>query len=252
MRDFTLKKYHELCEVILEKHTPITVESYLIKKPLERFAILRHDVDRNPENALKMAEVESNLGIKSTYYFRMKKNVFRPKIIKEIIKMGHEVGYHYEVLDKAKGDFNTAIKIFEKELEQFREVYDVKTICMHGNPLTPWDNRDLWKHYNFREYGIIGEPYLSIDYSDVLYFSDTGRTWDNKHSVKDIVNTHHNVKTTHDLINSIKENVDNICIVTHPQRWNDSFIPWLRELIFQSIKNMGKIYIKNLKMNNGI
>ena len=61
---------------------------------------MRHDVDRKPENALKMAEIERQFGIFGTYYFRSTKEVFKAEIMQEIEKMGHEVGYHYEVLDK--------------------------------------------------------------------------------------------------------------------------------------------------------
>jgi hypothetical protein len=35
----------------------------------EQFCLVRHDVDRKPLNALKMAEIENKLGVKSTYYF---------------------------------------------------------------------------------------------------------------------------------------------------------------------------------------
>ena len=165
--DFTLEKYRELCKAIVKNYEPLTVVSYLEDKPSGKTVIMRHDVDRKPENALKMAELESELGIKSTYYFRIKDGVFVPGIVKEIAEIGHEIGYHYEVLDKAKGDYNKAIKIFKEELKTFREICDVKTICMHGNPLSKWVNKDLWKRYDFKEFGIIGEPYLSIDYKKV-------------------------------------------------------------------------------------
>jgi len=51
--------------------------------------------------------------------------------------------------------FQLAICDFERNLEKLRELYPVKTICMHGSPLSKWDNRDLWKRYNYRDYGII-------------------------------------------------------------------------------------------------
>jgi hypothetical protein len=40
-------------------------------------------IDRKAERALKMAKIENDLGIKSTYYFRMKKNIFEPDMIKK-------------------------------------------------------------------------------------------------------------------------------------------------------------------------
>jgi len=142
--DFTLFKYKELCEALLDSgFNTITMQEYMQGQAVEPFVILRHDVDRRPEMALKMAEMEKNMGIRATYYFRMMPGVFEPWIIKTMHDMGHEIGYHYEVLDKTKGDKEKAFILFEEELRMFREVTDVKTICMHGNPLVRWSNKDL-------------------------------------------------------------------------------------------------------------
>jgi hypothetical protein len=71
VRDFTMAKYGELCRVLLGAgYTPVTVYQYLTDPPGGRTVVLRHDVDRKPENALKMAELEHALGVCSTYYFR--------------------------------------------------------------------------------------------------------------------------------------------------------------------------------------
>lgn len=242
-RDFTLKKYQKLCEAIIQsEYVPLRVQDYLENRS-ENFIIFRHDVDRKPKNALKMAMMEREYGINSTYYFRKTREVFVPDIIKEIADLGHEIGYHYEVLDKARGDTREAIRIFQQELEEFRKIVDIKTVCMHGNPLAPWSNRDLWKEHDFKDFGIIGEPYLSIDYSEVLYLSDTGRTWDEKYSVKDVVssNVSKKFRTTNDIINAIKaRSISKACLVAHPNRWNDDIFSWGKELIGQNIKNVGK------------
>ena len=246
--DFTLEKYRELCESMVENYKPVSVVSYLTIKPSENSIIVRHDVDRKPENALKMAKLEDDMGVTSTYYFRMQKGVFKPEIIKEIADMGHEVGYHYEVLDKAKGNFEEAIKIFEDELRRFREICEVKTVCMHGNPLTPWVNKDLWSRYDFKEFDIIGEPYISIDYEKVLYLSDTGRTWGAKFSLKDVKARGIDVKSTDDVIKLLKNRVsEDVCILTHPNRWSDNFGGWLVELLWQNVKNVGKFVLLALR-----
>ena len=247
-RDFTFAKYQELCETIVESnYTTLTFNQYFSLKALpEKFIILRHDIERQVDYALRMARLENDLGIISTYYFRMKKDVFTPEIIKKIAEMGHEVGYHYEVLDKAKGDFESAIEIFEDELKKFREVCEVKTICMHGNPFSKWVNKDLWIKYNFTDFDIIGEPYLSIDYKKVLYLTDTGRRWNSRFSVKDVVDVNVNqtsekIENTDDIISIITEaHVDQMCILAHPSRWNYSISRWLKELVLQNLKNVGK------------
>jgi hypothetical protein len=102
MRDFTLEKYKKLCLALLDSgYTPLTVYSYLTGKPKNnKLVVLRHDIDRRPGNALRMAELEHELGIQSTYYFRFP-YTFKPDIIGKIHDLGHEIGYHYEVLSKA-------------------------------------------------------------------------------------------------------------------------------------------------------
>jgi hypothetical protein len=59
---------------------------------------------------------------------------------------------------------------------------------MHGSPLSRWDSRLLWSRYDYREFGIIGEPYFDVDFDEVLYLTDTGRRWDGERfSVRDKV-----------------------------------------------------------------
>lgn len=252
-KDFTLTKYKNLCESVLcSKYVPITIQEYLQKPPDSPFVTFRHDVDRKIDMALDMAQLEHSMGIKATYYFRKTPEVFKPEIIKQIESIGHEIGYHYEVLDKTKGNKENAIQLFENELEAFRKIADIKTVCMHGNPLSRWTNLDLWRKYNFKDFGIIGEPYLSIDYNKVLYLTDTGRTWSGTSSVKDFIECdtkpNEKIRSTDDLINMIrKRRYDKICISAHPNRWNNDSIEWLIELLWQNIKNMGKILIIQLR-----
>jgi hypothetical protein len=61
--------------------------------------ILRHDVDRLPQNALTMTLLEYDLGIRGIYYFRIKPESFHSAVIEMITELGHEVGYHYEDVD---------------------------------------------------------------------------------------------------------------------------------------------------------
>jgi len=242
--DFTQIKYQQLLTTIMESdYSPVTVRDYFEKTP-KRCIIIRHDVDLSANHALKIAKVESDMDIKSTYYFRMKSRVFVPEIITQIAALGHEIGYHYEVLDKAKGDYDIAINIFEQELSEFRKIADVKTICMHGNPFTSHLNRDLWNEYDYRDFGIIGEPYISIDYNKVLYLTDTSRTWMGKGvAIKDTVESDrmHNVKCTNDLIRLILQgDEEQICIVLHPVRWSVSLGAWVYRSILENVKKVGK------------
>jgi hypothetical protein len=213
-----------------------------------KIAILRHDIDRKPNNALRMAKLEYAMDIYSTYYFRYP-YTFKPDIIRQIQDIGHEIGYHYEVLAKAKGNPKKAIRFFEQELQAMRDICEIKTICMHGSPLSPYDNRHLWEYYDFKEYEVTGEAYLSM--SELQYYSDTGRNWCFKHSIRDhIENVHQGdvAKTTDDLINIIASGKESqLYLSTHPERWADSMIDWYIGGIRDFIFNTGKIVLSGLR-----
>jgi hypothetical protein len=242
--DFTLKKYEQLCNAIKQNYKTYSVKEFIEKKP-KNGVVLRHDIDRKLRNALRIAKLEKKLNLKSTYYFRYP-NTYDKKIIDKIYSLGHEIGYHYEVLDKSKGNYKKAVKLFKKELKHF-EQWNVKTIAMHGNPLKDWSNRDLWLEYNFEDFGIIGEAYLSIDPDKLVYFTDTGRRWnDIRFNKKDHFNkTMVKVEDTNNLIELIMAKKFKTCYIsTHPERWSDNFVEWWYNLIWQEIKNTGKIILR--------
>lgn len=70
-------------------------------KDQDNVVILRHDVDWSPKKAKIMAEIESNHGVQSTYFFLLTSpfyNSFESSVrkkIREIDKMGHDVGLHF-------------------------------------------------------------------------------------------------------------------------------------------------------------
>jgi len=130
--DFTLQKYGLLLKTIVDEgYNVVTVKEAITNlTEHENVVILRHDVDKRPQNALTMAELEDSHGIKSTYYFRTTKEVYREDIIKKISNLGHEIGFHYETLVKSNGDFDKAIELFAEELKKFKEIVSIETICV--------------------------------------------------------------------------------------------------------------------------
>ncbi len=248
IRDFTYSAYRELLlELHCKDYSIIPFVQFVNNEDHynNKIIILRHDVDRIPKNSLIIAEIEKELGINASYYFRIVKDSYNKKIIGEIANLGHEIGYHYEDMVLAKGDFEKAIDSFERNLDKLRQFYPVKTICMHGSPLSKWDNRLIWQRYNYRDFGILAEPYYDIDYNKILYLTDTGRRWNGAPmSIRDKVTSSYNIgfRTTYEIIKAVKEDKlpSKMMINTHPQRWNDKFVYWTRELIGQNTKNIIK------------
>jgi len=97
--DFTLFIYKRLLKSSLNAgYSFQTVEGFVQEPVGGKAAVMRHDVDRLPENAFKTAKIENENNIKASYYFRIVKESYDETIIKKIADMGHEIGYHYENL----------------------------------------------------------------------------------------------------------------------------------------------------------
>ena len=232
----------------------ITFKEYLEKPAFithqTPFVVLRHDVEKKYKTALHFAEIQHKLGIKGTFFFRILPKCFNPDMVKQIADLGHEVGYHYDDLTFCKGDINKAIKRFKKNLQTLRDVAPVDTICMDGSPLSKYDNKALWDTYNYSDFGLIGEPYYDIDFNKVFYLTDTGRRWDGwKTSVRDKVPQQEKwvrqglvYHSTYDIINAINKGTfpKQVMFTFHPQRWHDKTVPWVKELVWQGVKNVGK------------
>ena len=276
MTDFTLYQYRHLLESLLQQgYVFLTFEQYLQAKndlPAEgdlpakrssnevifqqsdlptKYIILRHDVDLKAANSLATAQIEHELGISASYYFRVVPQSNQPDIIRAIAALGHEIGYHYEDMALMQGDTEKAYTHFQQQLTYFRQFYSVRTICMHGAPTSQWDGKELWKHYDYHDLGIIGEPYFDIDFSQMFYLTDTGRCWDGyKVSVRDKIPVYQDqwnaqglvYHSTLDIISAAEQGSlpPRIMITTHPQRWTDRPLAWLKELLVQNAKNIIK------------
>lgn len=257
--DFTRNKYSKLLSQLKESgYAFITYATYCAGNQPERFVIMRHDVDLKPVNSLEFARIEKGLDIHTTYYFRAVPESLDEEIVKSIEQMGHEIGYHYESLTTSKGDMQKAYADFTKNLERLRLLVPVSTICMHGSPRSPYDSKDIWKRYDYKILNIIGEPYLTTDFSKVLYLTDTGRRWDGyKVSVRDKIpdfQEEWNAKgwsfhSTNDIIKALQDNrlPNQMMITTHPQRWFDLSFGWMKEYMMQNAKNLIKAVIVRTK-----
>jgi hypothetical protein len=154
--DFTITSYKPLLKALQDRnYSFLTFQDFLNSKK-EKQVVLRHDVDLLPENSLRFAKIQADLGIKGTYYFRAVPESWDENIIKEIEALGHEVGYHYENMDTCNGDVDKAWDDFRHHLDKLRKLVDVQTICMHGSPRSKFDNKEIWNKYDYRSLQIKG------------------------------------------------------------------------------------------------
>ena len=250
--DFTIRKYRQFVQAFVESgYWIVTVRQYLETNPSGKVLVLRHDVDEQPQNALKMAETENALGVNATYYFRRVPKSDHPDVIRKIAAMGHEIGYHYEDLTLSEGDMPKAIASFSKNLDYFRQFYPVKTVCMHGSSSSRYDNREIWKHARLEEYGLIGEPYLSFDFNQIYYLTDTGYAWDGgKYAVRDKVNSAYSLSfhTTDQVIDAVRNGAfpEQTLVLAHTL-WTYSLPRWTFLHLREFFRNRVKLMAKNNK-----
>ena len=142
-----------------------------------------------------------------------------------------------------------AYQIFMRKFKYFEKKLDIRTITMHGSPLSRIDNKLLWKKFDYKKLGIICEPYLDIDYSLISYLTDTGRNWGESVSIRDFVDSSYSYdfSSTNDIIKNINLLTDKVIFTIHPERWTNELIEWINSLITQKLKNSIKFLL--LKTN---
>jgi hypothetical protein len=248
MNDFSYKIYRYLLKRLIQHGYGFqTFESYL-DNPLPKAVLIRHDIDLFASCAVPFIRIEKEMGVKASYYFRIINGTFKPDVLKEVVASGHELGYHYEDLARNAGDLERAKSDFTLNLDKFRQFYPVRTVCMHGSSGSHVDNRDMWKTYSFKDFGLLGEPYISLDFNDVLYLSDTSKRWNGSTiALRDKVESQYafSFTTTWDIINNIPKLPDHIMLTIHPEYWADSF--WGRAAVnaFVITHSMYKKYYRN-------
>ena len=265
---FVYKEWEFFCSAIFKLNlNAITAKEALkLSKTSEKYLIIKHDVETNVDKALKLALIENKFAIKATYYVQSyllndNKNI---EVLKKIKKLGHEVTYHYDVLDANKGNYTLAEKEFDITLMRFEEQgFKVETVCPHGNPVmerTGWSsNKDFFrnkklnsKYSNISDIVINPEKFIN---SEMVYISDAGFGWK---IISDISNNDKAGTVKDKKIEGLKDVVDilsfnnNITLIisAHPHRWNSNevFASFKKNLFFSlkfTVQKLTKIPFMN-------
>ena len=245
-RDFTPAAFGRILDALEERRYRIVpVQEWARGAAADGVAVIRHDVDRRPANALALARLEAARGVRTTYYFRTTPMAFDARIIREIAAMGHEVGYHHEDLASANGHHEAARRSFAANLARLRKLVEVKTVAMHGAPLSRHDNLDFWKFATLDEFGLEAEAALS-DYARCTYFTDTGRSWRSRANLRDLPPGASfgpaAVRSSEELVAYLRAIAPpRIAINAHPERWDRALPPWCMQWTIDAGANLIKL-----------
>jgi hypothetical protein len=162
---------------------------------------LRHDVDHSLIHAMKIAELEHQNNIRSTYYllppeayfsnYYGKWNHIHPYLgdqtkffAKKLISMGHEVGLHSNLVTICMQSQKEPNIILEAILNDFKKIgIEIKTVAAHGD--TQARKHGYINYEVFEEAGKKQFPFKQIKLSDyglkeayfykrINYLSDSG------------------------------------------------------------------------------
>jgi hypothetical protein len=118
--DFTIENYRRLLELAFENYRFILFTDELTDNFSLKYIFLRHDIEFSIHDAIRMAEIESGMGIRATYFLQIHSEFYNPldmgnyNSIKKILENGHDLGLHF---DSHYWGINS-----EKELEEYIEI----------------------------------------------------------------------------------------------------------------------------------
>lgn len=256
---FTYRIWTRFCKTLFENER-ISIPANEVKNFNKKYIILKHDVETNVKKALKMAKIEQKYFHRGVYYvqaylLKSKKNI---KLLKKIQALGHEVSYHYDVMDSCKGNIENAIIEFEKNVALFENNgFNIDTVCQHGNPLIKrigyTSNRDFFRNNQvIKKFPNISDIMVNFKINmntEFIYYSDAGMVYKKIYDPinNDVTNSEHlnvSFKTVDELINDVLIQ-DNVIISTHPHRWTANVIFYIvKNSIFKIVKFIVKVLYK--------
>ena len=145
-RRFTYSEYERFLDRLHARHVA----------PMRSFAhgegdtVLRHDVDSRLESALELAELEAARGLRATYFVLHTAPYWEaPELLPRlrwIQELGHEVGFHNDLLTVQRVEGGDPRAVLERELARLRGGgIEVVGAAAHGSP---WCHR-LGFHNNY-------------------------------------------------------------------------------------------------------
>ena len=256
---FTYKAWDEFCRTLSDDGIK-SIPAYRITENDTGYIVLKHDVETDVSGAYEIAKIEHRYGHRGSYYVQAylmddAKNIDHLKRMQE---MGHEISYHYDVMDSNKGDIDKALIEFEKNRSTFeKNGFSIRTVCQHGNPVIERvgynSNRDFFRNEKVQEkYNEISD--IMVDYkrkhnTDYSYFSDAGRKFKLIYDPlnNDIIPSDDKNIVYDDLIALYKAiNIKEGNIISiHPHRWTKFPVIYiLKSGAFKIIKSCAKLLIK--------
>lgn len=204
---FTLSEYSRLLGLTTGQYPCAGFEVLDSPSPPARFAIIRHDIDISPAQALALARIEAELGVRATYSILLSGEFYSPfermtrEILQEIDNLGHDLGLHFDAAWHGVGnetDLTEAIIWEAGVLNRLLELpaeRQIKMFSFHNT--TPFTMACKASHY-----AGLRNAYAGCLQDNVQYTSDSNGYWIHR--------------SWPELLD---QRPDRIQVLTHPEWW---------------------------------
>lgn len=256
---FTYNRWDAFCRDLSTKGLQ-SIPTRAISASSTRYIVLKHDVETDVKKAYKLATIEHKYGHYGSYYVQayLMQDAAKISMLQEMQQMGHEISYHYDVMDSCKGDLEKAIAEFEQNRLLFEQNgFTIETVCQHGNPVVErigyTSNRDFFRSEKVRDlYPHIVDVMVNLKSAvptEFVYYSDAGRVFKMIYDPlnNDIVNCD-DKNVAYQNLNELLADLDmenGIIISTHPHRWCGSIVGYLaKTYMFKAIRSTAKALMR--------
>jgi hypothetical protein len=150
-RNFTAADYEELLSPYLGSYEVMPIGDYVRETDIgdRKILLIRHDVDHDPETAVKIGEWEAARGLKATYcllhtswyYGRLEDGRYRHsdlllETVERLCELGHEINFHNNLVALALRESVDPVALLEEELSFFDRLgVPVTGTSTHGDSL---------------------------------------------------------------------------------------------------------------------
>lgn len=176
-KDFSLEHYAELLEAIKKTHATFSFKdaSKLGREILdvERFVIMRHDVEFSLPAALRLAKADHAGGVHSTFFLLQTSdyNPFEEEsslIVREILSMGHDLGLHYDaaLFEKMGAD---PVHVAKCQIGHFEAFFNTTVYAMSSH-------LPMRSGRTFAIPGVV-DTYDPLYMKEIKYLSDSTQAW---------------------------------------------------------------------------
>ncbi len=257
---FIYSEWEDFCKALSDSGLRSVTSASVLQDAIKgnscekRFVTLKHDVESLPSKALDFARIEHKYGHRASYYVQSYlMNEENYSIFSQIQQLGHEVSYHHDVMDGAKGDWQAAMAIYKENLDKFSRLgFDVTTVCQHGNPVSDFANRDFFRsdlvQNLYPDQADIMVDFMRKINREYTYISDFGMSYKIVKDPIEVENLHDDDKyiVLGDVMNVAAEIIshpqESYIVSAHTHRYNRSaFKSVCRRFIFRAIRCVAKI-----------